>query len=449
MRPEQQWNVERKKRDEGNPPKAKAARQKKKKALEIVDGISMTSSSAIPPSEMGMTSEMMLPSDATWAPAVPTDGVAETSPDDGTGPELTPMSDPTVEATQDNVRTQNTSRETLDPGALAALQHAIQASPGRFLGSKMSPIKIDEQSPEPARRTLFRSPKTAGPLGINIKDNATCQKPQKALNEGNFHPTSPTVDQADKENMPPQPTSPDPFTDLFADFGSPATPSRNNNSNSSKKVSYDLLKTPTPPTPRNHLTTGEFFSSAARAFLSAPMDSPQQTPTQPLKKKPRLASKSEDFDPFTTKTCSALDLADKREAAWDRQRRQGDLPYPRNALHYNQDTDRWNHKDWTGKFVNTTPKKRSSPKSKSPPNNNAVPSSDPAGWFGVYEDPTEPDWSDIGFGSSPPKNEKTPERKVDEADSGKVKKEEQVAQFQRMLTSWDMTAPHDFGAFYD
>ena len=167
----------------------------------------------------------------------------------------------------------------LDPDLFRDIRHTPRTSPDSFLGSRQSPIEVDKASPTPARRTLFPSPKTRGPLGVSLansrgKGSAT-SSPLKDLSM-HHHPKEP-AEPADKENAPPspqRPATPDRLTDLFYDI-SPTTPSRSSNPPpnppSASRLDLSLFRTPaacTPP-PRHPLTTGDFFSSAAKAFLHA------------------------------------------------------------------------------------------------------------------------------------------------------------------------------------
>lgn len=167
-----------------------------------------------------------------------------------------------------------------DASAVAALQTANQSSPHKFKGSMHVPIEVEDLTPQPTRRVLFPSPirsEAAVSKRSSTGEHASFERHQSSANAtGNG-----THDQADKENYPP-PEDNNALDDLSAEgshqFNHFTTPTP---ASSSRSQAFK-----TPKRSPNHLpsTSGDFFSSAAKALLRQPT-TPKQTPTrgsQPL-----------------------------------------------------------------------------------------------------------------------------------------------------------------------
>jgi hypothetical protein len=147
--------------------------------------------------------------------------------------------------------------------ALTALQRAIQQSPARQMGSKESPIEVEDgQSPNSVRRVLFPSPRKTGEFKSldnlepksnnqntqNDGENSDTITPSKAPEGPKKHSDhektqtiiveSVEIEQPDKENCPPPIESDDSLTSLF-DFDPTEQSPLNARSLS------QLLKTPT------------------------------------------------------------------------------------------------------------------------------------------------------------------------------------------------------------
>jgi hypothetical protein len=130
-----------------------------------------------------------------------------------------------------------------DADAAAALQRAIQPSPAKAMGSKESPIDLDESlTPKPVRRTLFPSPRKEGEfksLGDNQDSETDKAKPdENRPAERSQSPSSEDeAEQLDKENCPPPIDENDDLAHLF-DFAN--TP----NASPSNARTLPFLRTP-------------------------------------------------------------------------------------------------------------------------------------------------------------------------------------------------------------
>jgi hypothetical protein len=155
----------------------------------------------------------------------------------------------------------------------AALQRAIQSSPGRSQGSQDSPIEIEELTPKPTRRMLFPSPRKDGQVK-GIDDRASLEKstsPEDSGKQASLAKISAAlIGQADiaifdaftfdKENMPPPFDDDDELAHLFdgspgAIFRTPGKTPRKTPPKSSQRSIDQLLKTPTPASRRRKLLT--------------------------------------------------------------------------------------------------------------------------------------------------------------------------------------------------
>lgn len=162
--------------------------------------------------------------------------------------------------------------------AAVALQRAIKSSPHKFVGTHQVPIEVaDDLTPQPTRRILFPSPaKSEEAKSKRNSLSGSIGEPRKSSSK----PSETTEDnsaQADKENQPP---AADEDVDMLDGDASmpharPTTPTR------SSTAGAHLLKTPTRSPKALELppTTGDFFSSAAKALLR-PVLTPKRTPTR-------------------------------------------------------------------------------------------------------------------------------------------------------------------------
>lgn len=270
----------------------------------------------------------------------------------------------------------NISGTTLDESsAAAALQRAIQSSPVRCRGAQHVDSTTKDLTPRPTRRILFPSPSQRrqheessanGPQSKNVSTEAS------DWHSGDAHNT------ADKENLPPQDN--DHEQRVFDELPPrPVTPPPTNKSRDM------VLRTPNQSsTPGLCPTTGDFFSSAAKALLR-PQITPKSTSNRPDGSQPLS-----EISPFTAQLNSILsdtNAASPSASTFDFP----SLPSLTNSparIRHEFDFSQFDAQEFLSTDV---------PMASSPP---------VEGWFGVYEDPVERDgnlWSDYPFpGSSPP-----------------------------------------------
>ncbi|MCJ1248960.1 hypothetical protein MMC30_006181 [Trapelia coarctata] len=325
---------------------------------------------------------------STHSASSPLDGAADDSsgePDKDDEPELPPMKRQRAMSAQTALINETKSDSAIAPTAVAALHRAIQSSPGRFLGTKHVPIELDDPTPKPTRRVLFPSPKNAGAVGLLACNDIPAPNRNSSNATRAFAQMSP--DTADKENQPPLPSMDDPFNDLFEDFpqatSCPSSPSPSN------QLPPNPFKTPTKSPSRRILTTDDFFSSAAKAFLHPPPRTPSRAPhKQPLGEMTpftrhlhELLGSEMNISPSARFTPSRyIDFSPSLPPLGDA----GDVGSTPGRLFRSEDFD-------FGALASE---------------GLGMPSSPPAAWFGVYEDPVngggvDGGWGDLGLGSSP------------------------------------------------
>ena len=177
-----------------------------------------------------------------------------------------------------------------DASAAAALQHAIQASPHKFRGTENVATEVGDLTPQPIRRILFPSP----------TKSQEARSTRNSITRGVKSPLDPSkVDapQAEKENCPPAADDPDFSEYLHTNVESMArTITPTHEPTSKNKLFKTPLRTPrhTGPPP----TTGDFFSSAAKALLRPSTAlTPKRTPTRD--KSATAIQPLEELSPFT------------------------------------------------------------------------------------------------------------------------------------------------------
>lgn len=271
-----------------------------------------------------------------------------------------------------------------DMSTANALQRAIQSSPARFMGTQHVPIDVEDLTPKPTRRVLFPSPeKTEGSKllsgnGSN-SDNAIHEASPKKIDSA----LPRQDDQADKENRPPPPDTDESLDHLFEDAhgvaARPTTPTPPG------KLIPNSFQTPRKPaTPeRNPPTTGDFFSSAARAFLlpTTPKRTPSKSSSHPLG----------DMTPFTAHLNQILSEPNNISPSAN------DFDFPTLPSLKNTPSGRA-RQDFD--FPQFDPQNLLSTDAQMP--------SSPPPWFGVYEDPVEQGsalWRDYQFPESPCRDE--------------------------------------------
>ena len=272
----------------------------------------------------------------------------------------------------------NETDRHIAPTAVAALQRAIQSSPGQFIGSKHIPIELDDCSPKPTRRVLFPSPKSSKSVGLQ-----DCNDISPVIHTINDPFVTSGPDPTDKENLPPRN---DEFDDLFDDF--PRSTSCPSSPPSASRALPNPFKTPTKTLQKPILTTGDFFSSAAKAFFQ-----PSRTPSRtPLSHKHSFATGTA-LTPFTRHLNDILSDTLGVDGSPSRFSPGKFLDFPPSLP------------PLEGEAAPETPGRyfRSEDFDFGQLTSEAVglPSSPPAAWFGVYEDPAEEkvgSW-DLGLGS--------------------------------------------------
>ena len=170
--------------------------------------------------------------------------------------------------------------------ALEALHRAMASSPGRRIGDKDSPIEINDSSPNPARRSLFPSPKGKSPTHSSGDPFLLAGSARTVHSSPLRNKTNPqaAIDQVEKQfgednsNAQSNPSTPlGQRTNALSPYKSSAQ------APSAEPDFSQFLKTPTgktPPTGRG-VPGSEYFMSAARKFLEQEAPSPIRTPSKP------------------------------------------------------------------------------------------------------------------------------------------------------------------------
>jgi hypothetical protein len=203
-----------------------------------------------------------------------------------------------------HISVNNVQSQWNDHDALMALQRAIQQSPARPLGSKESPIEVDDHlSPSPVRRILFPSPRKEGEFksledspadnmneqespeesgnGETIKNSVmpnpfiTTSNEVKSDHTQNVIVQTVEVEQPNKENCPPPIEADDSLASLF-DFDASTEQSPRN----ARSLSH-FLKTPKSKTPRREPLTNIPNDGHDQPFLFA-TPARQVTASSPL-----------------------------------------------------------------------------------------------------------------------------------------------------------------------
>ena len=286
-----------------------------------------------------------------------------------------------------------------EASAVAALERAIRSSPHKFRGTEYVPIDVEDLTPQPTRRVLFPSSALSGEAqskrdpGIDGSGNGRSEVPGKLFEV-------PDSDQDDKENRPP--AEDDSLDHLFTEdhhVTRTTTPAPNSSSRA------NTFKTPGRSPKQLLPTTGDFFSSAAKALLRAP-NNPQRTPTKEIQPLGELT-------PFTAHLNQLLSDANNGNGSPG----SNGFDFPSLPSLHNTPGRRTMDFDFS-QFDSQDLLSTDVP----------MPSSPPA-WFGVYEDPIEQGagslWGDYALpslASTPPdedevngaKQPKTPGLVVDE-----------------------------------
>ncbi|KAL8657609.1 MAG: hypothetical protein Q9226_001752 [Calogaya cf. arnoldii] len=259
--------------------------------------------------------------------------------------------------------------------AAVALQRAIQSSPVRCRRAQNPEVAGKDLTPRPTRRILFPSP-------TQSEQRRALQS--KGNNSMNFNVCSPKpikyqyADPADKENLPPQQEEEDHY-----DVDGPI-PQRSVTPTPSSECRESTFKTPNRQVTPERMppTTGDFFSSAAKALLR-----PQITPKRLRSGASQFLS---DLSPFTAQLSGILSDANAvspRGSTHDFPTLPSLNNTPGRVLGQDFDFSVFDAQD----LLSTDVLMASSPPLE--------------GWFGVYEDPVEGEgnfWTDYPFPSSSP-----------------------------------------------
>ncbi|KAL8952785.1 MAG: hypothetical protein Q9222_001332 [Ikaeria aurantiellina] len=264
-----------------------------------------------------------------------------------------------------------------EASATAALLRAIRSSPVQPRSVQHSTVTAKDLTPKPTRRILFPSPPGSGQhRALDDKDSNSTGKPSHSPKRQRRD----TLDQADKENLPPQDETENETSFHEKPGQRSVTPTP------SSKPGELLFKTPqrslTPD--RVPPTTGDFFSSAARALLR-----PHITP-KGISSRLNGSQPLGEISPFTAQMNQMLSDVHATSPTGS------NFDFP-SLPSLNNTPGRVRHEFDFSHFDSQDLLSTDVPMASSPP---------VEGWFGVYEDPVERDgnfWNDFPFpGSSPP-----------------------------------------------
>jgi hypothetical protein len=309
LRPEDKWQRE---QDKSSQPTEKKKRDRSSKAKK-----SQSSNQTIPTSEAYFQSDALGPSFfQSDAPAPFNQG----SPHDQ---DLQPQEANTVTELQQTESYQKQRASSVRPAkrlksvtsnaASAALSRAIQSSPARWLGTRHSPIELEEDFGS-TRRLLFPSPRKGesndvlGEVATNTVQSAV------SFHSPHTRGKDQAVETADKENHPPPSLFDEEdddiiklFEDELARPSRPTTPVQKSQAN-------NHFKTPTRPTPNHRPVTRSISKSAqsSHKLQMLPQRTPTRTPSTGRRRSPRhnvLES------PFTATLNKLLSEGNDEEAA--------------------------------------------------------------------------------------------------------------------------------------
>ena len=322
------------------------------------------------------------------------------SPANGSGPadgvETEPPGLPFVKHRKaSSVHTTSPSSKSMtidDTSAAAALERAIKSSPHKFHGTQHVPIEVeDDLTPQPTRRVLFPSPTQSE--DVNSRRNSMVQSIGCKDNRPSRRSRTNSLSQANKENCPPQ-TEQSELNQIFEGDHQPLIRSTTPTPASSNRGT--TLKTPNRSPSRLPPTTGDFFSSAAKALLRPP-STPKRTPTkdsQPLG----------EMTPFTAHLNQLLSDANNGSPG-SQNFDFPSLPSLRNTPGKHAATIDFNLLQFDSQELIST--------------DVPMPSSPPA-WFGVYEDPIEHDSKSLWGNYHLPNSASTPDGEPDEGNEPKT-----------------------------
>ena len=278
-----------------------------------------------------------------------------------------------------------------DASALAALERAIKSSPHKFAGSQHSPIDVEDLTPQPTRRILFPSP--ARSQEARSKCNSATPSASEAKARTLEDTSNSKIDQNDKENYPPT-TNDDGLDQLFEEDPFISTRSITPTPTGSNRAL--VFKTPTRTPGQLPPTTGDFFSSAAKALLRH-QTTPKRTPTrdnQPLC----------ELSPFTAHLNKLLSDANNGSPG-SQSFEFLSLPSLHNTPGRQMQTMDFDFSQFDSQDLLST--------------DVPMPSSPPA-WFGVYEDPIEKETGSLWEDFASPHSTSTPDDDVPKGSKAKT-----------------------------
>jgi hypothetical protein len=186
-------------------------------------------------------------------------------------------------------------------GASAALRRAIQSSPARFLGTRHSPIELEEDLGT-TRRLLFPSPRRDASINALGEMATNVTQPPFPFHSPIARSKDVTLDISEKENCPPRPLFDDDeddelrklFEEEMAHPPRPTTPVQ-------KRPDHGPFKTPTRPTPNHRPITRSISRSAKSAQRSEmlPQRTPSKTPSTAARRRSERLNNTVIESPFT------------------------------------------------------------------------------------------------------------------------------------------------------
>jgi hypothetical protein len=184
--------------------------------------------------------------------------------------------------------------------ASAALRRAIQSSPARWLGTRHSPIELEEDLGS-TRRLLFPSPRKDEGSDVLGEVATNIIQPPVSFHSPHSRFKDLAVETADKENCPPTPLFDDGdeelrklFEEELLRLSRPTTPVQ-------KSTSLGPFKTPTRSTP-NHRPITRSISKSARSthnIQMLPQRTPSKTPSTAARRRSPRKHQAVAESPFT------------------------------------------------------------------------------------------------------------------------------------------------------
>ena len=294
-------------------------------------------------------------------------------------------------SSQHTISPQAKRRITEEASAVAALERAIRSSPHKFRGTELVPIDVEDLTPQPTRRVLFPSP-TLSEEAKSKRSSVVGSSGKGRHKESGKLFEVPDNDVADKENRPP--AEDDGLDHLFTDDHTTraTTPTPTSSSRA------HTFKTPKRSPTRLPPTTGDFFSSAAKALLRAPT-TPKRTPTKDIQPLGELT-------PFTAHLNQLLSDANNGNGSPG----SNGFDFPSLPSLHNTPGPRtmdfdFSHFDSQDLLSTDVP----------------MPSSPPA-WFGVYEDPIEHGAGSLWGDYTLPNSASTPSNDEEEGNDAQQQK---------------------------